>query len=120
MESNLDPKSVQCPYWGLKLVHLPENVKLPWQTPRDLGRLLWVFRRLEFHRKSQGRESCLHFMFAVQVECNMQAAFMLWASGGMCQAACLVVHTIDLGFHPDPEEAAVSLERVALRVLRNL
>lgn len=54
----------------------------------------------------------MHIIFAAPAECNVQAAFMfLWTQWGGSQAACLTVHTIDLGGLPpstDPEEAAVS------------
>lgn len=96
-------------------MYLLENLKAPEQTPREMGRLLCVSGCLGSHRKSQGRESCLHFIFAAQAERNVQAAFMfLWAQWGMSQAACLTVHTIDLGGLPpitDSEEAAVSHKR---------
>lgn len=50
-------------------------------------------------RKSQGRESSLHFIFAAQTECNVQAAFVfLWAQWGNCQTVHFVP-TIDLGSH---------------------
>lgn len=79
-----------------------------------MGRLLCVSG---FPQEVTGQGDLLRFIFAAQAECNVQAAFMfLWAQWGMSQAACLTVHTIDLGGLPpitDPEEAAVSHKRAA-------